>query len=605
VPQGNLAVSNGHPNGLVSGLGFRVSRFREAKSEPELKTQNFLMSYLVLARKWRPQRFEDIAGQGHITRTLQNAIRTNRIAHAYLFTGVRGVGKTTAARILAKALNCEHGPTLDPCNNCGQCQEITNGNSIDVLEIDGASNRGIDEVRQIIENARYQPAKSRFKIYIIDEVHQVTKDAFNALLKTLEEPPPFVKFILATTEPHRLPETILSRCQRYDFRRIPMREIVQRLGEISKQEGLQITEAALLLLAREADGSMRDAQSLLEQAFAFADPDGGKSGKAIDEQLLHDVLGIAERELLYELSGAVIAGDAKRCIELIAEVVVQGRDLCRLSRDLVEHFRNLLVARLYKEQESRLSSPVSKTIAGGELLDLTDQEISELNGQVSNLSTDVLLDYFNFMAAADEEVARAANPRFTLEVALVRLATLPQTLPIGELLERLEKLEKKLSGGVRTVVPSPRGEAAEPPRRAPQAESAPTASESNKDSNDEKVWRELVAFVGKEKKFLASHLEAGTVLELTPGQIKIGFSERHHLSYLQDAEHLSALQDLASRFFARDANVSLVSMLPREKENQEPAPTVNQTGDNDESAMVKEALRIFGGSIKGVRREDG
>src|SRR3989442_14445126 len=198
------------------------------------------MSYLVLARKWRPQRFEDIVGQEHITRVLRSAIGAGRIAHAYLFTGIRGVGKTTAARVIAKALNCEKGPTADPCNECSHCLEVTAGSSIDVYEIDGASNRGIDEVRQIIENVRYQPAKSRFKIYIIDEVHQVTKDAFNALLKTLEEPPPSVKFILATTEPHRLPETILSRCQRYDFRRISLREIAQRLAEISHTEGLNI-----------------------------------------------------------------------------------------------------------------------------------------------------------------------------------------------------------------------------------------------------------------------------------------------------------------------------------------------------------------------------
>src|SRR5512134_1940391 len=213
------------------------------------------MSYLVSARRWRPQTFEDLVGQEHVSRTLANAIRAGRVAHAFLFTGVRGVGKTTAARILAKALNCEKGPTPVPCNECTQCREITGGNSIDVLEIDGASNRGIDEIRQIIENVRYQPARCRFKIYIIDEVHQVTKDAFNALLKTLEEPPPSVKFILATTEPHRLPETILSRCQRYDFRRIAGREIVQRLGEIAAKEGAKISDGALVLLAREADGS--------------------------------------------------------------------------------------------------------------------------------------------------------------------------------------------------------------------------------------------------------------------------------------------------------------------------------------------------------------
>ena len=310
-----------------------------------------MMSYLVLARKWRPQNFEDIAGQAHISRTLQNAIRANRIAHAYLFTGVRGVGKTTAARILAKALNCEKGPTPTPCNQCSHCQAITSGSAIDVLEIDGASNRGIDEIRQIIDNVRYQPANGRFKIYIIDEVHQVTKDAFNALLKTLEEPPPAVKFILATTEPHRLPETILSRCQRYDFRRIALREIVERLGAIAQSEGLKITEGALVSLAREADGSMRDAQSLLEQVLASAGAGEPRSAAVeVDEQLLVDILGLGERQALYAISQAVLAGDGRTCVEQVAAAAAQGRDLGRLSRDLVEHFRNLLIVRLANEK---------------------------------------------------------------------------------------------------------------------------------------------------------------------------------------------------------------------------------------------------------------
>jgi DNA polymerase III subunit gamma/tau len=274
------------------------------------------MSYLVLARKWRPQRFEDIVGQGHVNQVLRNAIGAGRIAHAYLFTGVRGVGKTTAARILAKALNCENGPTADPCNQCSHCVEITEGRSLDVYEIDGASNRGIDEVRQIIENVKYQPANSRFKIYIIDEVHQVTKDAFNALLKTLEEPPPFVKFILATTEPHRLPETILSRCQRFDFRRISTREVIRRLREIAEKESLRITDGALLLLAREAEGSMRDAQSLLEQVLSYAAPGEGETN--IDERLLEEILGVTERRVLYEISQAAIRSDAKTCVDLVA-----------------------------------------------------------------------------------------------------------------------------------------------------------------------------------------------------------------------------------------------------------------------------------------------
>src|ERR1043166_6102966 len=407
------------------------------------------MSYLVLARKWRPQNFEDIAGQAHIARTLQNAIRTNRIAHAYLFTGVRGVGKTTAARILPKALNCENGPTPDPCNRCTHCNEITAGTSLDVLEIDGASNRGIDEIRQIIENVRYQPAKCRFKIYIIDEVHQVTKDAFNALLKTLEEPPPSVKFILATTEPHRLPETILSRCQRFDFRRISLREIVERLSDIANREGLKITNGALVLLAREADGSMRDAQSLLEQILAPQTPGAAESDESVvDEPLLQDILGLAERRVLYDLSAAVIQSDAKRCIELIAEAVTQGADLSRLSRDLVEHFRNLLVARLAAGGTARNASQNLQKSASP-LLEVPEQEVADLTGQVQALSVETLVDYFDCMEAADEDLARAGNPRFTLETVLVRLATLPKTLPVVDLIDRLEKLEQKLPAGAK------------------------------------------------------------------------------------------------------------------------------------------------------------
>ncbi|MGB7947282.1 MAG: DNA polymerase III subunit gamma/tau, partial [Candidatus Binatia bacterium] len=504
------------------------------------------MGYLVLARKWRPQSFDDIAGQEHITRTLRNAIRANRIAHAYLFTGVRGVGKTTAARVLAKALNCQKGPTPNPCNNCSHCDEITNGNSLDVLEIDGASNRGIDEIRQIIENVRYQPARCRFKIYVIDEVHQVTKDAFNALLKTLEEPPPSVKFILATTEPHRLPDTILSRCQRYDFRRIPLREIVQRLDEISKEEGLKITQPALALVAREADGSMRDAQSLLEQVLACALPGDDGDKMSIDEESLQEMLGLTERRSLYELSNAVIQGNAQRCIELIAKVVIAGGDLGRLSRDLVEHFRNLLVV--------RLSEPKGQQTTGsgkGQLIDLPDQEIEDLLTQVAGISVDTLLDYFDFMAAGDEEVGRSPNPRFALETIMVRLATLPQTVPITLLLERLEKLERRLPAANRQVSdPAQEGTG---PISQPALPASSVAAPLARDKVS--VWRNFIAFVGKEKKFLASHLEAGTVLELPPTQLIVGVVERHHLNYLQDPDNLTVLKGLTKRFFGDDVAI--------------------------------------------------
>jgi DNA polymerase-3 subunit gamma/tau len=576
------------------------------------------MSYLVLARKWRPQRFDDIVGQGHVTQVLRNAIGAGRIAHAYLFTGVRGVGKTTAARILAKALNCEKGPTANPCNECSQCVEITEGRSIDVYEIDGASNRGIDEVRQIIENVKYQPAKSRFKIYIIDEVHQVTKDAFNALLKTLEEPPPFVKFILATTEPHRVPETILSRCQRFDFRRISTREIVERLRHIAGTESLGITAGALLLLAREAEGSMRDAQSLLEQILSYAAPGAGAAD--IDERLIEDILGVTERRVLYELSQAVIQGDAGKCVDLVARVVEQGKDVARLSKELVEHFRNLLVLCLAKTPPLPADQPEAAE-QFRRLLDLPDQETDELRLQAAELSADTMLEYFRFMAEGDEEVARSSYPRFALEAALIRLATLPGTLPIGQLLDRLESLEKKLSSGTdaKPAASRPEPKRAEAPVAASAATAAaapqavkppaqpagvapPRAGPQQPGADSAEVWRKFLAFVTQEKRFLAVHLEQARPLALPPGTLTLGVAERHQLNYLQDPEHLSLLKDFARRFFSVDVAVSLA--LQEKKPSSDEANFASDGAADAPDDVVQEALRIFGGSVKQVKRAD-
>ena len=554
------------------------------------------MSYLVLARKWRPQNFEDVSGQSHITRTLQNAIRAGRIAHAYLFTGVRGVGKTTAARILAKALNCARGPTPTPCNECVQCKEIIQGNCIDVIEIDGASNRGIDEVRQIIENVRYQPARCSFKIYIIDEVHQVTKDAFNALLKTLEEPPASVKFILATTEPHRLPETILSRCQRFDFRRISLKEIVQRLGDISAREGLTISQGALIAVAREADGSMRDAQSLLEQVLSCF---GTEQATEVDETALQEVLGLAERRMLFEISASIIAGDGKRCLELVAQATEQGRDLTRLSKDLVEHFRNLMVAQLCGQKKPKNLADQERA----ELLDLPDQEVIALGSQAADVSIDTLLDYFELMAAGEDEIARAANPRFILETLLVRLAMLPKTLPVSQLIERLTQLETRLVSereaapvGMKTLAPRLSSNVSPDSVEATTAPS--TASAISQDQ--EQVWRTFVSFIGKEKKLLASHLECGSAVAIAPESLTIGIAEKHHLNYLQDLENMTLLRSFAKRFFSREMTIQLTQLdaAPAESQQQRSLPS-GESG----SEMVKEALRIFGGSIKGVRTD--
>lgn len=555
------------------------------------------MSYLVLARKWRPQNFEDVSGQSHITRTLQNAIRAGRIAHAYLFTGVRGVGKTTAARILAKALNCAQGPTPTPCNECVQCTEIIQGSCIDVIEIDGASNRGIDEVRQIIENVRYRPARCAFKIYIIDEVHQVTKDAFNALLKTLEEPPASVKFILATTEPHRLPETILSRCQRFDFRRISLKEIVQRLSDISAREGLKISQGALIAVAREADGSMRDAQSLLEQVLACfgADQQTGE----VDEVLLQEVLGLAERRMLFDISESVIGGDGKRCLELMAQAAEQGRDFTRLAKDLVEHFRNLMVARLCAQQKQKNLAEEARS----ELLDLPNQEVVALGSQAAKVSVETLLDYLELMSAGEDEVARAANPRFLLETLLMRLTMLTKTLPISQLIERLTVLEKRLvseaqgtPAEMKTGVPRISSMVDSNPSEATALPAASLVIPEDK----EQFWHAFVSFVAKEKKLLASHLESGCALAIAPESLTIGIAEKHHLSYLQDLENMTLLRSFAKRFFSREVTVQLTQLSAAPAKSQQESFASAETG----SEMVKEALRIFGGSIKGVRTDN-
>ena len=573
------------------------------------------MSYLVLARKWRPQSFADMVGQQHIARVLTNAIQSGRIAHCYLFTGVRGVGKTSAARILAKALNCLDGPTPTPCNECARCTEINEARSLDVYEIDGASNRGIDEVRQIIENVRYQPAAARFKVYIIDEVHQVTRDAFNALLKTLEEPPPFAKFILATTEVHRLPETILSRCQRFDFRRIGVHDIHERLRRIAEAEGLNITDGALTLLSRAAQGSMRDAQSLLEQVLSFVEP--AAEGGAVDEPLLRDILGVAERRVLYEISAAVIAGDAAECLRLVAEVATHGVDLAALSRELVEHFRNLLVVRLM-EGATHAGSDAGSEAGSRRLMDLTDEEISLLRDQVVSVDRETLIGYYRFVVQGDEIVARSPYPRFDLEVSLVRLATLPRTVNIADAIEELQRLERKLddAGPVDMANPVQEAaavrEAAPLQKAAPLQEPVPNRNEAASHATPDQVrpappveaepeapepgpaaWKRFLEFVAGEDRVLASYLQQGGLLEMSEAGVKLGL-EGLYRTYLKDRENMALLEQLLERFFARKMTVTVASPTEGEGGSEDPpGPDQESAGD-----IIDEALKMFGGTVK-------
>ena len=394
------------------------------------------MEYLVLARKWRPQLFEDVLGQEHVVRTLKNAITQERIAHAFLFSGPRGVGKTTIARILAKAINCDRGPTPTPCNVCTHCREITDGFAIDVREIDGASNRGIDEIRELRENVKFAPASCRYKVYIIDEVHMLTREAFNALLKTLEEPPAHVIFIFATTETQKVPATILSRCQCFDFRRIPIKLIADNLKKIAAAEGIRISDTGLAWIAEAGDGSLRDSQSIFDQVISYA-------GFEIEDKAVEEILGRSDRRFLFLLSEAVLGSDAAGCLKLIDEAYYAGLDMKFFYQTLLGHFRNLLLV----------------AITGGEgaLVELPGEEAEKLKKQAEGASRETLQRYLEILMAEEETVRRSQNARLNLEVILCRMAWLEPLIPIETVLSRMEGLERRLSVGDPLPVGEPPG----------------------------------------------------------------------------------------------------------------------------------------------------
>lgn len=387
-------------------------------------------AYLVIARKWRPALFEEIVGQDHVTRTLKNAVSSGRISQAYLFSGPRGVGKTTAARILAKSLNCIEGPTSTPCNSCDACKATANGSSVDVIEIDGASNTSVDNVRELRESVRYLPSMGRYKVYIIDEVHMLSTSAFNALLKTLEEPPPHAVFIFATTEVHKIPLTILSRCQRFDFKRIPFKDIQTHLEKIVREEGLKVEGGALFTLSRESDGSLRDAQSLLEQVVSFSD------GVIRDEDVA-TALGLMDRAILFDLLDAVVAKDAAACLKIVEKIYDFGYDLKRACSDLLEAVRDLTVVKV-------TGAGADNAASTGGLVELSDDELKRMNGLAGGVGVERLHMLFNIISKGYEEVSRSAYPRYSFEMALLRAVHFDDLRPISELVDRVERLARAM-----------------------------------------------------------------------------------------------------------------------------------------------------------------
>ena len=401
------------------------------------------MPFQVTARKWRPQRFSEVVGQEHITATLSNALASGRIAHCYLFCGPRGVGKTTTARILAKALNCSaRGEATDPCGECPSCTAITDGTSMDVLEIDGASNNSVDDVRELREVVRYIPTEGAHKIYIIDEVHMLSRPAFNALLKTLEEPPERVVFVFATTEVQEVPETILSRCQRFNFRRISTSSIAGHLGEITAAEEIEADQEALYLLAHRADGALRDAESLLDQVVSFG---GRVTGEGVRE-----VLGLVDRGVYFEATSAIAEGDGGRLLDLVARVLEEGGDLEEFVGGLVEHASRLLF---------------TKVQGSAARLEVSEDEARRYEEAAGALAEDDLLRIVQTLMELEAEVRKSLQPRFRTELALVRLAGMGRAVDVGRLLARLSALEAAVAGGG--------APAAAPPRRSPPRSSNP------------------------------------------------------------------------------------------------------------------------------------
>ncbi|MBM3312750.1 MAG: DNA polymerase III subunit gamma/tau [Candidatus Aminicenantes bacterium] len=411
--------------------------------------------YQVLARKYRPMTFEEMVGQKAVVQTLQNAITSNRVGQAYLFSGTRGVGKTTAARILAKALNCAHGPTPTPCNACEFCLEINGDHSVDYMEIDGASNRGIDDIRNLRELVKYKAMRSRTKIITIDEVHQITKDGFNALLKTLEEPPENTVFIFATTEFTKVPATIVSRCQHFEFRRVSGRDIIDHLAFVARKEGLTVSPFGLGLLASAADGSVRDALSLLDQAVAFC-------GETVDDDALREILGTVNRELLFEFSSAILGGRSDEVFPLVEKVFDSGYDFRAFGKELIQHFRNLLLVRSMPRAEDVL------------LFDA--DEMNRLRAEAQKATDEELLRYLQALQAGEAGLRFSSDPQIALEILLVKLCHFGKLVPIKDLLREFEPMKK--AGQIPPPAPSrPSSPVASPPpafpKPAPAGEKAP------------------------------------------------------------------------------------------------------------------------------------
>jgi DNA polymerase-3 subunit gamma/tau len=543
------------------------------------------VSYEVFARKYRPQTFDDLVGQDHVSRTLKNAVAQNRLAHAYLFVGPRGVGKTSTARILAKSLNCVKGPTVTPCGECHNCLEIAGGNSLDVIEIDGASNNSVEDVRQLRENVRYAPAKGRYKIYLIDEVHMLSAAAFNALLKTLEEPPAHVKFIFATTEPQKVLPTILSRCQRFDLHRIPANLIAKHLELIAGKEKITLDPAAAHAIARGAEGGLRDAESMLDQLVAFC------SDKIRENDVL-EVFGFTSKQTVVDLMGQILRAETPGAIDLLHQQSEAGKDMMRLMSDLIAYLRDLLV---FKAKPDALTEDVEPGIQ------------TSLASHADLITTERLLELIDQFAVAEGRMKWAPNKKLHFEVAIIRAI---QTLGQATLDEVIEKLgELRDGGGTRSASPTRKTAVAGAHRSGEQSSaskaalgetnhktSAPHVAETPPDANE--LWQQTLGKIPAQKAFVRNSAVAAYVLGIEGRNFQLGFAsaDKALMEILGTPANRRFLETLLHEITGIDLTVKLV--IKEELPSKQTSGAEGSRSENfKEDPLIQEAIGLFNAQI--------
>lgn len=553
------------------------------------------MAYQIFALKYRPQTFEDIVAQEHVTRTLKNAVKNDRVGSGYLFCGPRGTGKTTTARVLAKCLNCVEGPTTSPCGKCSACREIASGNSLDVLEIDAASNTGVDDVRTLKENVRYLPTSGKKRIFIIDEVHRLSGAAFDALLKTLEEPPDHVIFVFATTEPIKVPETILSRTQRFDFKRVSSTDLMKHLRKIAEIEKLLIDNASLALLARKADGSVRDSLSLLDQVVAYA-------GENVSQQQVTEALGLVDRQTLFDFTDAIVNQDTKLALQLVRQTEDAGTDAGDFVNELLDHFRILMIL------------GTDKNIKGG--LDLNPDEIEIYLKQSGHFSTGDIVRLINTMERLLVDLRSGLDERLVLETGAVKMASMESTVSFEEILTFLKTNPSAVANAdFSASMSKKKGEAAGSSvslKKKPEA-SAPTKVNYTRSINMPQLqaeWKDFIAALKQKNQMLASQLKMAEIREIVDNRIKLifGANATASVQIIQKPNNLNLiLQTLRDHYKARinfdcEVDPNMQSQQPGVASESKPKVDIDKLVKN--SPRIKSLLEEVDGEIIGIKKTD-